>query len=750
MGDERTEPGQPPEWTKVEDKAAQVAKVDPGAIHDVSRQFAEASRSAGDHSTALRNATSALQGGVWDGPAAEAFFDYVGRIGAAGTKVKDKLDEVAAELDTLQETLAQLKREIEQTRDEAKKEIGDRNRQAEADAKAAREQQAAFQRGEVAKPPHPDEATILEQAAKANSDTAERAATRIDDLLTQANDAIDKAMSLVKEEVGGGFSAVPQPGSAGTAPSGSGGLNGAGPGPSVGGGGSGGGAGYGGGGAGGGGLGPSGGPPTTGPPPGNVEQWIREAIKILQANGVPVTEDNIDEIWTIIEKESGGDPHAINNWDCVPLDTMILTRRGWLKHDQVRVGDETIGRNPATGRSEWTRIEEVIHYQDAPLIRIGNSRWHATTTPNHRWVNLPRVGVRRSGLPVVCPECGFQPRSAAQPANGVAVHRRKAHGVVPPKQQSAYATESQFVSTAEIRSRDRLLVAAPADTPADMDITVREAALLGWIAGDGQVEYRGQRPIMSITQSKPRVVEQLRSLLADLPHTVSVGDRTGRARHQFRLDAGYTQDLLARAGHPRSDAVTQVLAMSGEQREAWLEAIIDAEGTRTMQPGYTKPQVTIYQAPGPVLEATTLAVYLSGARPRVLHSTRSEQPETWSPEAAVKLNNAVISGSFLTREDAGRGEVWCVRTGLGTWTAFEDEQIFLTGNSNAAKGTPSKGLMQCIDPTFQAHALPGHGDIYDPVDNIIAGVRYTFDRYGGFEGHPGLKSMASGGGYQGY
>jgi hypothetical protein len=70
--------------------------------------------------------------------------------------------------------------------------------------------------------------------------------------------------------------------------------------------------------------------------------------------------------------------------------------------------------------------------------------------------------------------------------------------------------------------------------------------------------------------------------------------------------------------------------------------------------------------------------------------------------------------------------------------------------NKVAKGTPSKGLMQCIDPTFQAHKLPGHGDIYNPVDNIIAGVRYTFDRYGGFEGHPGLKSMAGGGGYQGY
>ena len=58
--------------------------------------------------------------------------------------------------------------------------------------------------------------------------------------------------------------------------------------------------------------------------------------------------------------------------------------------------------------------------------------------------------------------------------------------------------------------------------------------------------------------------------------------------------------------------------------------------------------------------------------------------------------------------------------------------------------------MQCIDSTFNAHKLPGHDDIWNPVDNIIAGVRYTFSRYGGFEGHPGLKAMSQGGGYQGY
>lgn len=59
---------------------------------------------------------------------------------------------------------------------------------------------------------------------------------------------------------------------------------------------------------------------------------------------------------------------------------------------------------------------------------------------------------------------------------------------------------------------------------------------------------------------------------------------------------------------------------------------------------------------------------------------------------------------------------------------------------NAKNGTPSKGLMQVIDPTFKAHAYPGYDkDIYDPLSNMLAAIRYTLSRYGslanGWKGH---------------
>lgn len=50
---------------------------------------------------------------------------------------------------------------------------------------------------------------------------------------------------------------------------------------------------------------------------------------------------------------------------------------------------------------------------------------------------------------------------------------------------------------------------------------------------------------------------------------------------------------------------------------------------------------------------------------------------------------------------------------------------------NAQNGTPSKGLMQVIDPTFRAHAKAPHNkNIWDPLSNILASVRYAMSRYG--------------------
>ena len=65
-------------------------------------------------------------------------------------------------------------------------------------------------------------------------------------------------------------------------------------------------------------------------------------------------------------------------------------------------------------------------------------------------------------------------------------------------------------------------------------------------------------------------------------------------------------------------------------------------------------------------------------------------------------------------------------------------------------GTPSKGLMQFIQSTFNAYAWPGHNDWMNPVDQILAFFRYAPARYGSIWNVPGLVGLSSGAGYSGY
>ncbi|MFD4628601.1 transglycosylase SLT domain-containing protein [Streptomyces sp. NPDC058284] len=53
---------------------------------------------------------------------------------------------------------------------------------------------------------------------------------------------------------------------------------------------------------------------------------------------------------------------------------------------------------------------------------------------------------------------------------------------------------------------------------------------------------------------------------------------------------------------------------------------------------------------------------------------------------------------------------------------------------NAQNGTPSKGLLQVIQPTFDAYHVEGTANsLTDPVANITAAANYAADKYGSID-----------------
>ncbi|WP_024874771.1 transglycosylase SLT domain-containing protein [Saccharomonospora piscinae] len=124
-----------------------------------------------------------------------------------------------------------------------------------------------------------------------------------------------------------------------------------------------------------------------------------------------------------------------------------------------------------------------------------------------------------------------------------------------------------------------------------------------------------------------------------------------------------------------------------------------------------------------------------------------------APAEPVDQLDGWIRSAIGVMQDHGvpvsEADIGSIRTVIEKESSGDPQAINLW-DINAQRGTPSKGLMQTIDSTFNAHKLPGYEDVYDPVSNIIAGTRYTLSRYGSFAEHPGLAQMAGGGGYRGY
>lgn len=430
--------------------------------------------------------------------------------------------------------------------------------------------------------------------------------------------------------------------------------------------------------------------------------------------------------------------NAVATRQCVPVRTRILTRRGWLTHDEAQVGDETIGYNPATGRSEWTPVTRVAYYEDAEVWRIGNRQWHADLTPSHRWWSDTLLTRARPAF-ATCPECGWVPRGRKAPARGVQVHRNKIHGVAPAQRGPLDRLRGEFVRTYSLRSHHRIRLAAPADTDGLPGLSLEDVRVIAWLQGDGHLApvlakpevcpecgwlpgtgrkpfrgavsqpgnsvavHRAKRHGMgksqtqgepagydgSIWQAKPEMVVKIRALLGRVPHSEHIRKR-GEERlpeHHFRLRRAHVTDLMKRSEVLDLGPEAFVLALSPDQRAAWLDSMIDAEGNRMTGQSRNRAWefVRIAQVDGPLQDAIRLAVYLEGWRPTFSRFKRVEPQHR--PAGQVGMARPHVAPSmFLPHEVLERQPVWCVTTELGTWTARQDHQVFLTGNSRWDRG----------------------------------------------------------------
>lgn len=214
---------------------------------------------------------------------------------------------------------------------------------------------------------------------------------------------------------------------------------------------------------------------------------------------------------------------AAENGECVPLTVPALTRTGWKFQHQLQVGDEVLAYSVSAGVLQWEPIQRLTRFDNHTLLRIGNSRFRADCTPNHKWV---------------------------------------IDGVLQEWDQ---------------RKGQRILLAAPlGDESAKR---VDDAERLAWLFTDGQVSYRnGMASRAEVNQSKRENFPDLDRLFG-VSRVKAEAGQWMEAR-SWPVPADEVRRILGEfAVNTEDDLPVAVLGMSRTEAEAFRAAAMQADGS---------------------------------------------------------------------------------------------------------------------------------------------------------------------------
>lgn len=309
----------------------------------------------------------------------------------------------------------------------------------------------------------------------------------------------------------------------------------------------------------------------------------------------------------------------VENGECVPINTQILTKRGFLFYHELKRDDECLTLNPDTLAPEWQKpLSALTIYQNVPVVKLENSRFKAVCTKNHKWIC-------KSGL----------------------------------KPLNEFAENEVFKVSAKPFIPDKLN---------------DDASKLAWFFSDAAITYTkdGLPSRCQVSQSKAKNFDALNALFGN-GKVQKKYNKNWKTPCKWSVPAEEVRRILGKFKvRTYKDLPVAVCNMGRDEAFSFYEAMMCADGDgRRFAKTYKE-----------VVEAMQIACAIIGLKTGIIKKRTAKNATKPIYILPIhKTNNIYFSEIKTTMLPPTT--VWCPTLKNGTWFAKQGGQVWATGNTSS-------------------------------------------------------------------
>jgi len=320
---------------------------------------------------------------------------------------------------------------------------------------------------------------------------------------------------------------------------------------------------------------------------------------------------------------------------CVDTETQVLSRRGWLNHDEVLLGDEILTLSTKSGASEWRPVyDKYVGTHEGEMHRIESRSIDALCTIDHKWP----------------------------------IQRQDS--------DELYLCESRYVGTGHWTPLARPL-ADDVSSPHSDDLV----RIVGWAVTEGH--FRPNRRTICIGQSptvNPSHCAEIRETLQRLEATWHESEN-GNGTLVFGIGGQLALDIRSVTENGKNLPPSFIASLSRNQRDILHDTLIKADGW------IQGTNHNLCSDSASILSGYEMLCALRGystnryyRRDDVGHGVVCQRV---SRDARIQPWRQSIEWS---------GTIWCPSTANGTFYAKRNGKTYFTGNTGSNKTDPESGV----------------------------------------------------------